>query len=60
MIGDWVTDTEAAQAAGCASILVMDGRSGDKTRNGADHTVKDISEAVELILSRNGNLRNHS
>jgi histidinol-phosphate phosphatase family protein len=57
MIGDWETDIQAAHAAGCTSILVMDGRSGDKSGNGADHTVKDMSEAVELILSRNGTLR---
>lgn len=56
MIGDWETDAQAARAAGCTSILVMDGRAGDKAGNGADHTVKDISEAVELILSRNGSL----
>jgi histidinol-phosphate phosphatase family protein len=54
MIGDWETDAQAARAAGCTSILVMDGRAGDKARSGADHTVKDISEAVELIISRNG------
>lgn len=57
MIGDWETDAQAARAAGCTSILVMDGRAGDKAGNGADHTVKDISEAVELIISRNGTLR---
>jgi D-glycero-D-manno-heptose 1,7-bisphosphate phosphatase len=57
MIGDWETDAQAARAAGCISILVTDGRIGDKAENGADHTVKDISEAVELIISRNGTLR---
>jgi histidinol-phosphate phosphatase family protein len=67
MIGDWETDVQAAQAAGCASILVMGGRNGRRasgnksnghTANGhADHVVKDISEAVELILRRNGDLR---
>jgi phosphoglycolate phosphatase-like HAD superfamily hydrolase len=67
MIGDWETDVQAAQAAGCASILVMSGKNGRRASghksngheaNGhADHVVKDISEAVELILSRNGDLR---
>src|SRR5207302_8874438 len=46
MIGDWETDTQAARAAGCTSILVLGGRSGEKIRDDADHTVKDISEAV--------------
>ena len=57
MIGDWETDAQAARAAGCASILVMDARANGKAANGADHTVKDISEAVDLILGRNGGLR---
>lgn len=57
VIGDWETDAQAARAAGCTSILVMNGRAGDKDANGADHAVKDISEAVELILNRNGSLR---
>jgi D-sedoheptulose 7-phosphate isomerase len=56
MIGDWETDAQAARAAGCASILVASGRAGDKANGAADHTVKDISEAVELIVSRNGSL----
>jgi histidinol-phosphate phosphatase family protein len=56
MIGDWETDTQAARAAGCTSILVTDGRSSGKGGD-ADHTVKDISEAVDLIVSRNGSLR---
>jgi histidinol-phosphate phosphatase family protein len=58
MIGDWVTDAKAAKAAGCTSILVRSGRNGDHASNGADHTVQDISEAVDLILS--GSLRNRS
>lgn len=57
MIGDWETDAQAARNAGCSSILILDGRSGDKTASEADHMVKDLSEAVELILSRNGSLR---
>jgi D-sedoheptulose 7-phosphate isomerase len=57
MIGDWETDAQAARAAGCTSILLMDGRAGDKSAHTADHTVKDMSEAVELIVSRNGSLR---
>lgn len=56
MIGDWETDAQAARAAGCTSILLMDGRAGDKSAHSADHTVKDMSEAVELIVSRNGSL----
>jgi histidinol-phosphate phosphatase family protein len=59
MIGDWETDVLAARAAGCTSILVMDGRdNGRKTQNWADHTVRDISEAVELILHRGRGLHN--
>ena len=68
MIGDVVTDAQAAQAAGCASILVMNGRKGGQANgrksNGhsaggdPDHVVRDISEAVKLILSRNDALRN--
>jgi D-sedoheptulose 7-phosphate isomerase len=57
MIGDWETDAKAAQAAGCTSILVTDGRNGHQPQTGGDHTVKDISEAVRLILTGNGNLR---
>jgi D-sedoheptulose 7-phosphate isomerase len=57
MIGDWETDTRAARAAGCTSILVMNGRPGHAAVHEADHTVNDISEAVELIVSRNGSLR---
>jgi D-sedoheptulose 7-phosphate isomerase len=57
MIGDWETDTRAARAAGCTSILVMNGRAGHTAVHEADHTVKDISEAVQLIVSRNGSLR---
>jgi phosphoglycolate phosphatase-like HAD superfamily hydrolase len=57
MIGDWDTDTRAARAAGCTSILVMNGRAGHSAVHEADHTVNDISEAVELIVSRNGSLR---
>jgi len=62
MIGDWETDAQAARAAGCTSILVMDGRSrnGHRDPSGADHSVRDISEAVELIISRNGGLRDRS
>ena len=56
MIGDWETDAQAARAAGCTSILVLDGRSGDKSGIAADHTVKNFSDAVQLILSRNGGL----
>jgi histidinol-phosphate phosphatase family protein len=64
MIGDWETDTQAARAAGCTSILVRSGRNGVRANghhsNGnnadshADHVVRDLSEAAELILSRNG------
>ena len=57
MIGDWETDAQAARAAGCTSILVLEGRSGDKSGNGADHTVKDISEAVHLILNSDVGVR---
>jgi histidinol-phosphate phosphatase family protein len=57
MIGDWHTDTQAARAAGCISIQVADGRASDESANEADHTVKDITEAVQLIVSRNGSLR---
>ncbi len=54
MIGDWKTDIEAARAAGCTSILVLGGRTRDNGPSGADHTVSNISEAADLILSRNG------
>ena len=64
MIGDWETDVQAARAAGCTSILVKGGRNGVRANghqsngNGAngqaDHVVKNLSEAAELILRRNG------
>lgn len=57
MIGDFHTDTQAARAAGCISIRVLDGRPAEEEATEADHTVKDITEAVELIVSRNGSLR---
>jgi D-glycero-D-manno-heptose 1,7-bisphosphate phosphatase len=68
LIGDWETDIQAAKAAGCASIRVMSERNGRRANghrsnghpaNGhADHVVKDISEAVELILGGNSSIRN--
>lgn len=57
MIGDFQTDIQAARAAGCISIRVLDGRPPEEAANEADHTVKDITEAVELIVSHNGTLR---
>ncbi len=60
MIGDWETDAKAARAAGCTSILVMNGRKGRKTESMSDYAVRGISEAVQLILNRNGHLRNGS
>jgi histidinol-phosphate phosphatase family protein len=67
VIGDWETDIQAATVAGCTSILVMSGRidrrsnghkvNGHPTNGRPDHVVRDISEAVELILSRDASLR---
>lgn len=56
LIGDAVTDLQAAQAAGCQSILVESGRQGGQLRNllSTNPTVSiapDLASAVEMILS---------
>ena len=56
MIGDWESDIQAALAAGCVSILISDERKGRKINGRAHHSVKDISEAVELIIKRGDDL----
>lgn len=50
LIGDAASDIEAAKAAGCASILVLTGVAASNSDGAADTTVKDLGEAVELIL----------
>ena len=58
IIGDWEADPEAARSAGYTSILIRNDRNGHEPISGADHMVKDISAAVDLILAGNGSLRN--
>jgi D-sedoheptulose 7-phosphate isomerase len=57
MIGDMDTDIQAARSAGCTSIRVLDDKSGHPSKADADHNVKSLSEAVALIVSRNGSFR---
>lgn len=55
-IGDALTDFQAAEVAGCQSILVESGRQGAQLRsllaaNTAVQIVQDLAAAVDLILS---------
>ncbi len=55
-IGDAITDFQAAQAAGCQSILVKSGRQGAQlqqlmTTNNPTPVVADLAAAVEMILA---------
>jgi len=51
LVGDAATDIQAARAAGCTSILVLTGMSATGDGTGSDYTVKNIQQAVELILA---------
>lgn len=51
LVGDAATDIQAARAAGCMSILVLTGMSATGDGTGSDYTVKNIQQAVELILA---------
>lgn len=50
VIGDAISDVEAARAAGCASILVLSGITSVSTGYSADHVVATIGEAAQLII----------
>ncbi len=51
LVGDFETDLAAAAVAGCASILVLSGRTlPGASRGRADHVVNDLLEAAHLIL----------
>jgi D-glycero-D-manno-heptose 1,7-bisphosphate phosphatase len=56
LVGDAVSDVEAARAAGCCPILVLTGRGQEQQRllrqRGLDRVpvVRDLAEAVALIL----------
>jgi D-glycero-D-manno-heptose 1,7-bisphosphate phosphatase len=53
LVGDATTDILAGLRAGCTTILVLTGFGGSDAKVVAepDFTVKDLSEAVELILN---------
>ena len=50
VIGDALSDVEAARTAGCASMLVLSGITPVTGSDSADHVVADISEAARLII----------
>jgi D-glycero-D-manno-heptose 1,7-bisphosphate phosphatase len=51
VIGDARSDIQAAQAAGCRSILVLTGVAAAHESQFADRTVSDLSEAAKLVLA---------
>ena len=54
LVGDATTDILAGFRAGCTTILVQTGQAGTDGKEAveSDFIVKDLPEAVELILSR--------
>ncbi len=56
LVGDATTDILAGLRAGCTTILVQTGQAGTDGKEVAepDFIVKDLSEAVELVLSQLG------
>jgi D-glycero-D-manno-heptose 1,7-bisphosphate phosphatase len=58
LVGDAVSDVEAAMAAGCRPILVLTGRGAEQQprlrQQGYGHVpvVRDLAEAVDLILAQ--------
>jgi D-glycero-D-manno-heptose 1,7-bisphosphate phosphatase len=53
LVGDAITDILAGLRAGCTTLLVQTGQAGTDGKGVAepDHTVKDLAEAVDLILN---------
>jgi D-glycero-D-manno-heptose 1,7-bisphosphate phosphatase len=51
MVGDKDSDIVCGRAAGCRTILVLTGYGTEHRDCGADHTVRDVTGAVEIILS---------
>ncbi len=51
MVGDRAKDIEAGRSAGCTTVLVQKPYSGTAA---ADHIVRDMPEAAEMILKNSG------
>jgi D-glycero-D-manno-heptose 1,7-bisphosphate phosphatase len=58
LVGDRWRDVGAGQAAGCRTILLETPHSG-KDRCQPDHTVRDLSEAAEWILTQVSEAQTH-
>jgi len=53
MVGDRASDVEAGRAAGCRTIFIDLNYTNEPKPAAADHVVRSVSEAANIILGGN-------
>lgn len=60
VIGDSLTDIEAARRAGCQSVLVYDGQTTPEFKDRADFACADFYSAAAWVIARAGSMTENS